>query len=328
MLLYLASDENKDVLDFLIDRRIIMKKLVGEVYFKKFVIHDMKNLDHYSYVVVDLEALNDSEDEIIEAIIAFKMIYNPRIIILAKEINNLFLSRIVNEANIYDVITSSDMDEIRASMEMCLDQEEKFRDDIRKHIKRLNLKYSFTKKNVKILVAGVKSVFGTTKTAINLATFLAEIGATVSYTEVNGSGYLKKISNYYEFKDSQYRDIVFFDNGDVPIDFNFNIIDIGLLKEKSLKNFKSEEIAEVRILCGATKESELNDLMKVLDDEGPKIDVILNYASEKERNFARKSLKNKSNIYFNDDSIALFDTKNSQIYREILSKYIIENKKN
>lgn len=224
MLLYLASDENKDIFDFLIDRRIIMKKLVGEVYFKKFVIHDMKNLDHYSHVVVDLEALNDSEDEIIEAIIAFKMIYNPRIIILAKEINNLFLSRIVNEADIYDVITANNRDEIRSLMEICLDQEEKFRDEVRKYIKRLNLKYSFTKKNVKILVAGVKSIFGATKTAINLATFLADIGATISYTEVNGSGYLKKISSYYEFKDGHYRDITFFDDGDVRLCENLQFV--------------------------------------------------------------------------------------------------------
>lgn len=99
------------------------------------------------------------------------------------------------------------------------------------------------------------------------------------------------------------------------------------MKEKNLKNFKSEEIADVRILCGATKESELEDLIKILDYESPKIDVILNYTYEKERNFVRKLLKNKSNLYFSDDSIALFDTKNSQIYREILSEYIIENKK-
>lgn len=327
VLLYLTSDDNKDIFDFLIDRRIIIKKLVGEISFKRFVIHDMKNLDHYSHIVVDLEALNDSQDEIIEAIIAFKMIYNSKIIIFAKEVNNIFLSKIAKEADIYDIIIAKDPQDINDKMAMCLNQEDKFRDEVRRYVNRLNLKYSFPKNNVKILVAGVKSIFGATKTAINLATSLAEIGASVSYTEVNGSGYLKKIANYYEFKDSYYRDIMFFDNGDVPLDFNFNIIDIGILKEKSLKIFNSKELGDVKILCGSTKESEEEDLIKYLDDENSKVDVILNFTSDKERNTAKKLLKGRKSLYFSDDSVALFDTKNSQMFREILSEYIIENKK-
>lgn len=326
MLLYLTSNENKDIFDFLTNKGIIIKKIMGDLDFKKFVIHDMKNLDHYSNVVVDLEAINDNEDNLIEAIIAFKMIFNPKLILLAKKIDNLILSRIVREADIYDIIIGKDIQDINDKMAICLDQEDKFRDEVRKYVNRLNLKYSFPKKDVKVLVAGIKSVFGATKTAINLATFLAEIGASVSYTEVNGSGYLKRIANHYEFKDSNCKDIIFFDNGDVPLDYNFNIIDIGLLKEKNLKTFKSDEIAEVRILCGSAKAGETEDLLKLLDDENANVDVILNYTCDKEKNVAKRLLRNRSSLYFGDDSVALFDTKNSQIFREILSKYIIENK--
>lgn len=326
MLLYLTSKENKNIFDFLTNKGIIIKKISGELHFKKFVIHDMKNLDHYSSVVVDLGAINDNEDNLIEAIIAFKMIYNPKLILFAKEIDNLFLSRIVREADIYDIIIGKDIQDINDKMAMCLDQEDKFRYEVRRYVNRLNLKYSFPKKDVKVLVAGIKSVFGATKTAINLATFLAEIGASVSYTEVNGSGYLKRISNHYEFKDSNYKDIIFFDNGDVPLDFNFNIIDIGLLKARNLKTFKSDEIAEVRILCGSAKETEIGDLIKLLQDENSKVDVILNYTCDKEKNVAKRLLKNRGNLYFGDDSVALFDTKSSQIFWEILSKYIIGNK--
>lgn len=326
MLLYISDNENHSFFDFLLDRRIIIKKLLGEMDFKKFVIHDMKNLDHYSHVLVDLEAVNNSEDEIIEAITAFKMIYNPRLIIFSKDIDKLFLSRIANEGDIYDIIIGKDLQEIKTKMEKCLDKEKEFRDDIRKYIKKLNLKYSFKKDNIKIFVAGVKSILGTTKTSINLATFLGEIGASVSYTEVSKSGYLRRIASHYEFKNSSYKDIVFFENGDIPLNFNFNIINIGILKKENIKIFNSNDIADVRILCSSSKQSELEDLVNILNLTPEDLNIILKFNTNKEKRIGRKLLKDKSKLYFIDDDVKLFDSKNSNVFKEILSKYIIENK--
>lgn len=85
MLLYLSSNENIEIFDFLSkEKGMVMKKLSGEFYLKKFVIHDMRNLSHYSYFDIDLKALKDTENEIIEAIIAFKTMYDSRIIIFAE----------------------------------------------------------------------------------------------------------------------------------------------------------------------------------------------------------------------------------------------------
>ena len=72
MLLYLTSRENMGLFDFLTEEiGMLVKKLSGEFSLNKFVIHDMRNLDHFSYIAIDLEAIKDTEDEIIEAIIAF-----------------------------------------------------------------------------------------------------------------------------------------------------------------------------------------------------------------------------------------------------------------
>lgn len=328
MLLYLASNENIGIFDFLqIKKNMIIKKISGEFYLKKFVIHDMKSLDHYSYVVVDLESLKDSQDDIIEAIIAFRKIYNPKLIILAKNIENILLSRIVNEAEVYNVILSTDVERIHEEMKMCLDQEERFRDQIIKYVKRLNLKYTFTQNNIKVFVSGVKSKFCTTKTAINLATFLADIGAKVSYTEANGSGYLSRIVSYYDFKDSSYKGVEYYYNGNIPLDCNFNIIDIGLLKEKKLKAVASSNVADVKILCGSAKQSEANEMVKLLKLSEDDLNIILSFTSEREKNNIKKLLKNhKNNVYFSEETIELFDTQNSNIFKQILNQFIVEDK--
>ncbi|QUH20404.1 hypothetical protein [Alkaliphilus sp. B6464] len=328
MILYLGSNENIGILDLLQDKKnLIIKKLSGEFYLKKFIIHDMKSLDHYTYVVVDIECLKDDEDDIIEAIEAFRTIYNPKLIIIAKNIENALFSRIVNEAKVYNVIASTEIEKIQEDIIRCLDNEEKFKEEIVKHVKRFNLRYSFTNDNTKIFAAGVRSKFSATKTAINLATFLADIGARVSYTEANESGYLGKIASYYDFKDSSYKYVDYYYNGNIPLDCSFNIIDIGLLNEKKLKIFNSSDIADIKIICGTSKQSEYEPLVNILEAAGEDLNVVLSRSSEKERNTMKKLLKNNKNkIYFTDDSAELFNTKDTDIFMQILSERIVENK--
>lgn len=302
---------------------MIVKKLLGEFSLKKFVIHEMKNLDHYSYVVVDLDALNDSEDEIIEAVIAFNMLYNPRLIILAKEISNLFLYRIINEANIYDIVINKEDKDFIETFRMCLEEGEQYRSNVRSYVKKINLKYSFPNEDVKILVGGIGSNFNTTKTAINIATFLSEIGAKVSFTEYN-TGYLQKISKYYGFEDNSYKDISFFFNGDIPLNYNFNVIDIGILKEKNLKIFNTEDFAEIKVVCCSVKQDEIDYLIEFLNNFSLDVNILLNYNTEKEKRLARKIFNNRERLYFTNSS-GLFDTTNYSIFKEIISPYIIEN---
>ncbi|WP_253205643.1 hypothetical protein [Clostridium estertheticum] len=68
MLLYISSNQNIGIFDFLIkEKGFIIKKLSGEFCLNKFVIHYMRNLNHSSYVAIDLKAIKDTEKEIIEA---------------------------------------------------------------------------------------------------------------------------------------------------------------------------------------------------------------------------------------------------------------------
>jgi len=71
----------------------------------------MRNLSHYSFVAIDLSALKDTEDEIMEAVMAFKSMYYSRLIIFAEgmQYSNPLVSRLVEEG-IYNIITATEIE--------------------------------------------------------------------------------------------------------------------------------------------------------------------------------------------------------------------------
>ena len=84
MLLYLTSNINLGLFDFIQDETIPIKKLSGEFNLKKFVIRDMRSFSHIKYVAIDHQALNDTDEELIEGILGFWAMYDARIVYLAE----------------------------------------------------------------------------------------------------------------------------------------------------------------------------------------------------------------------------------------------------
>ncbi|WP_072743427.1 hypothetical protein [Sporanaerobacter acetigenes] len=338
MLLYLTSNENIGLFDFLTEETgMLVKKLSGEFILKNFIIYDMKNLDLYSYVAIDLAALNDAPEDIIEAIIAFKTMYNTRLILFAENGDNGLLNRLITETECYNIVTSDTIDGIQEEIRICMSPQGMSRDYILKTINKdvqvENFsKYSFSQENVKIMVAGAMNRVGTTTTAINMANFLAKIGAKVSYTEANDRNHLLQIHSYFfpniPIVDNyfSYKGVDYFLDSSVPIDmgYNFAIVDIGILKEKNLKVFG---IGDVKVLCGGTKPYEITELvnsLKLVDDI--KIDVIVQLIEKGEMQNVRRILSGNRGLYFNKSSLNLFDSNiNEKTWESILSEYIVEH---
>jgi hypothetical protein len=337
VLLYLSSNENIGIFDFLAkEKGMVIKKLSGEFYLKKFVIHDMRNLSHYSLFVIDLKALKDTENEIIEAVLAFKTMYDSRVIIFAEGINekNEFISKLLDE-KIYNIITSEEIAEIKNEILKCISDEGKTKGDWR-NLREITLEsegnfknqYIFNHKNIKIAVAGVSSKVDTTTTAFNMSKFLISIGAEASYTEANSNEYLKEIVAYYEFLKVEnyykYKDIEYYPNKQFPADYNFNIFDLGNLSSGSVAIFKS---CDVKVLCSGSKPYDLIDThkaIKLFDDVN--LNSLFSSTVETEKMRIRKMFDSSINkIYFQDYAPSLFDGKtNEKIYREIVKDYIIE----
>jgi hypothetical protein len=332
MILYLSSEENIGLFDFLIEENFIIKKYNGTFDLKRFIVHDARNIDPYRYFVVDLEAIDNSDDEIIESIIAFYSLFNSRIIILAEKANRELVERIINETNTFNIITSNEIDKMLDEIRICISSRGMTKDMV---INKLNKNadsqfvsnYSFVGENVKITIAGSQNRVGTTTIALNIASYLASMGAKVSYTEANTNNHLRQIHSYY-FKDVEIENncftvdnINYFLNGCLPEDnYNFNIIDVGAITENNIKLFI---FGNVKVLCGGSKPYELPKLLKsfqLINNEdiniitpGQDINNIINI--------------DKENLYNINYSCDLFNNCiNTNVWRSVLSDYIVEAK--
>lgn len=86
MILYLSSAQHTNLLDFTgwydTDSEMPIKMLVGSFVLKQFIIYDMRNFSHFTEVVLDRIAFEDSDAEFAEAIEELLTMYNPRITVI------------------------------------------------------------------------------------------------------------------------------------------------------------------------------------------------------------------------------------------------------
>lgn len=336
MILYLCSNRNFNLFDFLEqDHGMAVKKMSGVFKLKQFVIHDVRNLSQFSFFVIDLKAVRDAENEIIEAITAFSAMYSARVIIFAEgyDGSSPLIAKLI-DLGFYNIITSIEFEEIKEEMLECISPEGK---DIHSAIKgkyfsgediiRQNrTEYTFICRDVKVAVAGTACKVGTTTTAFNLANFLSNNGADVAYVEANSNEHLKYLPAFY--KDMSVNEtyiersgVKYYLKGNFPQENNFTVIDFGVVDYSMLHAIKK---CELIILCGTTKPYEVDCVKTVLKDfDGLPVNVVLSHTPKKSQNEIMKMLGNENlRIYFANSSPDLFDGKvNEKIFTEVLRDY-------
>lgn len=336
MILYLSSNENMGLLDYLIDdKKLVIKKLSGEFNLNKFVIHDMRNLSHCTQIIIDLKAVTDTEEEVINAITAFKAIYNARIVILAEGLNHgENLLRKLIDIEVYNLVTAETIKNMRKEIEQCIIGEGMTYQDCLKFMVDIDTgytrKFNFKGQNIKIVVAGVMHRIGTTTTAMNLANYLAGIGAKVCYVEKNKSGHMKMMSMFYNElsnKDNiiEYKGVRYYSNGQkIESDYHFIIYDIGKLTDKNIGIFKNNNN---NILCAGAKPYEVKMLYKIaemiFDIE---MDIVFSLTSYRERNKMEKLMSElEKRYYYLDYSPDLFDGNvNKEVFNRLLEDHFEE----
>ncbi len=267
MLLYISSNENINIFDFLSNEKgMVIKKLSGSFSLKQFVINDMRSFNHYRYLAIDLKALKDIDDEIIEAIIAFKSMYSSRVVFYADEVKsheNLII-RLV-EAGVYNIVFDADVATLKEDIVKAVTGEGLSKRDIQRkyksvynHVDEFIPEYSFLQENVKIAVTGTFSRVGTTTLAINLCQFLAEIGARVCYVEANKNGHMSQLVDGSFYKGVRYLSL----SSESDEDFDFTIYDMGVLDMRIKHAMKSK--CDEAVLCSTCKPYELKVLQKAV----------------------------------------------------------------
>jgi hypothetical protein len=337
MLLYISSNDNIGIFDFLADEQgMIIKKFNGSFHLKQFVIHDMRSLTHYGFLAIDMTALRDESDEIIEAIMAFKSMYTSRVIFYVDKIegNEQFIGQLM-EQGIYNIVVSDEVENQKEKIRKAtgslgmskrdalslLNQEDNptnaFRPD-----------YKFVKKEVKIALTGIMNRVGTTTMAFNLCHFLSGLGAKTCYVEANGSQHLSKIidgtSNIITKGDTSiHNGICFMDlYGESDEEFDFIIYDMGVVESKVVGAIKNK--CDVGILCATAKPYDQEAFIKESRlFEGIEVSKVFSFVHEAEQ---RKVIEEFSEGYFSQYTPSLFDSeKNSDMWMQILNKFIIRN---
>lgn len=206
MLLYLSSNENIGIFDFIQDEHgIIIKKLSGTFMLKQFVIYDMRILDHYQYVIIDIQSLKDTESEIMEAVIAFKKMFSSRIIFYVDDISSYqsLIQRRIDEG-IYNIISGESVEELKQDILKSISDLGMTKRDIKMKLSRFVMmdailvpEINFVQKNIRFAVTGSMHRVGTTTTAMNLCNYLASLGVSVCYVEANDHNHLMELPKTY-----------------------------------------------------------------------------------------------------------------------------------
>ncbi|MBM7562613.1 hypothetical protein [Fusibacter tunisiensis] len=334
MILYLASNDNINTIDFLADEAgMVIKKLSGTFNLNQFVLNDMRSFTHYSFLILDYDALTDSDDEIIEAISAFKRMYSSRVVLIMnqdKRLENLIYRLI--ECDVTNHVFNEDVDELKTDVLKAVSDLGISKREIQGKISQVFgitdyriEKYDFPKENIKIGVAGTMNRVGTTTMALNLTSYLSSIGAKVCYVEANKNGQLKHMFEGVELKADGFlvngvRYLTLDSLNDES--FDFIIYDMGVV-DMRIRHAMINNCDEA-FLCTTYKSYEKGQVKKAFmlltDDE---YKLFSNFTSESEQ---KEILELNKTVYKLGYIPNQFDIEvNSELWLEVLNDYMKSN---
>jgi len=315
---------------------MVIKKFSGSFYLKQFVIQDMRSLSHYSHFAIDMSSLRDTEEELLEAIMAFKSMYTSRIIFYFETVEQYgpLIDRLI-EQGIYNIVISEEVELSKDKIKIATGSIGMNKRDAQGLLKQqsetndiFRPDYKFLQKEVKIAITGVMGRVGTTTMAFNLCHFLASIGAKVCYVEANSSGHIGKILETNSIKKTTgdttiFNGICFMGlNENSEEEFDFIVYDMGVVESKVVGAIKSK--CDLGILCAASKPHEMDAYVKVNQlFEGISISRIFSFVHDMEQ---RHTTEQYGEGYFSEYTPSLFDSEqNSDMWIQILNRFVVRN---
>jgi len=337
MLLYISSNENVGIFDFLSnDHGMVIKKLSGTFSLKQFVMHDMRSLNHYSYFAIDIKALKDSEEEIIEAIKAFKSMFTSRVIFYVESIesNESIIESLIEEG-IYNIILADTVNSMKEEIKKVVSDMGISKREIKLKLSRMKgvvnsyiPEYSFNNKSTSIIITGASTKVGTTTMAINLCNYLSSIGARVCYVEANTNNHVNELPKVYSDMTVEEDSIIYNEvkyltlNSNSDEEYDFIIYDMGVIEYKIINVIRNK--CDVAILCATTKPYEIETYDKAIDIlDDANFYTIFSFVEE----MTKLKLFNKyRKVFFSKYTPDPFNGENNRlIWEQILDKYITKN---
>lgn len=259
MILFLTTNDHVNLLDFM-EKPI--KRMVGSFLLHQFVVHDMRSFTHCSHLILDREAVAESDHELVAAIEEFLMMYSARVTVVCQGLQpDSALFRGLLDIGVGNIVTATTIEDIRAEIcEVC--SEQGMTRYATKERNRPVGAFQFNASNVEIAVFGTHPRMGTTTAALGLTCWLLSAGAAACYIENNPSGHLALLAEVYQMapvsRGYLYRAAPFLMGGAPEAGMNFIIRDMGSGIREAVQD------ADVAVLCGGAKPYELPGTINAL----------------------------------------------------------------
>lgn len=362
MIIYISHYEHEKEIEQAIiesNKKILNSFVTDKINLQSFVKKEYEQMNITQKFIIDLDALEDSEDSILQAVSNFRMLYNAELIIIATELK--IGSQLLNDIfclGIYNIIT--DKENLIKELAYCLTAGKKYGDSIAYKIEEDKNKSEpnkrgetivkekvIIKKYVQKIVhkemigfVGTQKRIGTTHNAIACAKFLQKKGFRVAIIEnKTNSGSFNEIKDVYEeeikieenhFNFSQIDFYPMFDLDNLYLilnnNYNFIIIDYGEYTDSIAMEFSK---CAVPIIIAGSKPWELDYINRIFCSYDNNINIInqfyylFNFTSDSLQDDIRSSLKLLEHIYF-QEYIPDFFKGSNEIFTEMLKGYMTE----
>ena len=310
----------------------------------KFAIQELRNLNNFNQIIIDINSTNESEDEIVKTIVTIKSMYNIRIIILALgyKQGNTLLSRLFNEG-IYNFVTGRKTMEETVNIYYQYKDAVRFRNEVLDTNKKgkviIKKEYKALKQFVNIAVAGTESRIGTTTQALLITAFFNSLNMNACYISNNSKDETSIIQRFVNDKDKQNNNMLSYEGIDmykkssnmkaIDYGYDFYIYDYGVLTKDNINDFVTKE---TKIIVTGSKLWEFEGLfnaINLLQDLKDKYFLVNFTAQDKQRDTIKYSFpkndKYINSIFFTEYTPYPFvDNVNLEIYHKIFKDYIAE----
>ncbi len=318
--------------------------ITGVTNLKRFAIQEMRNLNNYSNIIIDLIGLSDTEEDIVDAVVALKSMYSIRITIIAAgyQYGNSLLAKLFNEG-IYNFVTTIDIREQEKELIQCIDGNGKqYKDSVRyrntENISSgdkiiIKKEYKKLKQCVTIAIAGTENHIGVTTQAIAITKFLNNLQMNACYIQANQKQDIETLESLFDVEVKEgfitFNGIDFYTKDKtvnaIEYGYDFYIYDMGNFNDISdIDNFITKD---VKIIVSGTKSWEQDNLMLIFDklEIVNDINYIFNFAPELQKNEITENMgKLGIKTFFSNYIPDPFIVENETEYQKILSDYIAE----
>lgn len=342
MFIYLTSEKNNTIFDFLKDRSgQTVKKFIGDFNFQEFVTDHLMSYDSCRYLAVDLECIDDYPDGFFEAVDAIHKYFNfhLRLLIVAFDLDGDIKDSLLKRG-VYNIITGTNKEAVETLIlktftpngivaedhqlgESLISKSPIAIGETIQVDQELTVKKPDTVFEEKIIcIVGSQRRTGTTTTACQLVNYIADKGKSVAYMEGNDHDHLKEIVKTYKMDNNDnvwqmngvdylYRDSVFFKH------YHYIVVDLGELTVDAIEFLKGSDYV---ILCADAKcyeKQHLNESIRLLKES--KIDnysLFLHFVAPNELLLLKSQYKD---AYFFETTPQLFGwTVNAKLFKRLL----------